>query len=108
MGEDSNGNKYYENTAYQSGRHRWVEYADLDNYNASSVPREWHGWLHHVDDAPGLPGREAPNEVKFLPMASARSLAAGEITAPTYNPKGSFLNKRGVRNWKRYTPWSPP
>ena len=87
MGEDSNGNKYYENTAYQSGRHRWVEYADLDNYNASSVPREWHGWLHHADDAPGLPDREAPHEVKFLPMASGRSLAAGEITAPTYTPK---------------------
>ena len=45
VGEDSNGNKYYENTGYQSGRHRWVEYADLDNYNTTSVPREWHGWL---------------------------------------------------------------
>ena len=70
MGEDSNGNKYYENTGYQSGRHRWVEYADLDNYNATSVPREWHGWLHHVDDEPeegsGPPldgglGRESPS-----------------------------------------------
>ena len=29
VGEDEFGNKYFENTAYQSGRHRWVEYADL-------------------------------------------------------------------------------
>ena len=29
VGEDEFGNKYFENTAYQSGRHRWVEYANL-------------------------------------------------------------------------------
>lgn len=109
VGEDSNGNKYYENTGYQSGRHRWVEYADLDNYNTTSVPREWHGWLHHVDDEPGLATRPAaPNEVAFLPAVSARSKDANEITAQQHFPKGHFLNKRGIRNWKRYTPWSPP
>lgn len=109
VGEDSNGNKYYENTGYQSGRHRWVEYADLDNYNTTSVPREWHGWLHHVDDEPGLAARPAaPNEVPFLPAVSARSKDAGELTAQQHFPKGHFLNKRGIRNWKRYTPWSPP
>ena len=109
VGEDSNGNKYYENTGYQSGRHRWVEYADLDNYNTTSVPREWHGWLHHVDDEPGLTTRPvAPNEVTFLPAVSARSKDAGEVTAAQHFPKGHFLNKRGIRNWKRYTPWSPP
>jgi NADH dehydrogenase (ubiquinone) 1 alpha subcomplex subunit 12 len=109
VGEDSNGNKYYENTGYQSGRHRWVEYADLDNYNTTSVPREWHGWLHHVDDEPGLTTRPvAPNEVTFLPAVSARSKDANEVTAAQHFPKGHFLNKRGIRNWKRYTPWSPP
>jgi NADH:ubiquinone oxidoreductase subunit len=33
-----------------AGRHRWVDYADTENYNASSVPPEWHGWLHHITD----------------------------------------------------------
>ena len=33
---------------------------------------------------------------------------AREVVAPTYRPKGHFLNERGMRNWKRYTPWSPP
>jgi NADH:ubiquinone oxidoreductase subunit len=33
-----------------AGRHRWVEYADAVDYDASSVPPEWHGWLHHITD----------------------------------------------------------
>ena len=28
-------------------------YADTKNYSASSIPREWHGWLHYIHD--GLP-----------------------------------------------------
>lgn len=43
-----------------SGRHRWVEYADRGRYNASQVPPEWHGWLHHITDHTG-------DEVSFLP-----------------------------------------
>lgn len=35
------------------GRHRWVEYAEKGRYNASQVPPEWHGWLHHVTDHTG-------------------------------------------------------
>lgn len=35
------------------GRHRWVEYAEKGRYNASQVPPEWHGWLHHITDHTG-------------------------------------------------------
>ena len=35
------------------GRHRWVEYAQKGRYNASQVPPEWHGWLHHITDHTG-------------------------------------------------------
>lgn len=35
------------------GRHRWVEYAEKGRYNASQVPPEWHGWLHHMTDHTG-------------------------------------------------------
>jgi len=51
MGTDRAGNKYFENTAdYPFGQHRWVEYSDIHNYDASMVPPEWHGWLHHQTD----------------------------------------------------------
>jgi len=36
-----------------AGRHRWVEYAEKGRYNASQVPPEWHGWLHHITDHTG-------------------------------------------------------
>ncbi|KAI5083510.1 hypothetical protein GOP47_0003253 [Adiantum capillus-veneris] len=50
VGVDKFGNKYYEKLNAQYGRHRWVEYADLNNYDASTVPPEWHGWLHYITD----------------------------------------------------------
>ncbi|CAI9087049.1 OLC1v1021015C3 [Oldenlandia corymbosa var. corymbosa] len=54
VGIDKFGNKYYEKFGdTQYGRHRWVEYASKDRYNASQVPPEWHGWLHFITDHTG-------------------------------------------------------
>lgn len=54
-GIDKIGNKYYEDLSGYSpyGQHRWVEYVDDWNYDASMVPPEWHGWLHHMTDECG-------------------------------------------------------
>jgi len=55
-GTDKFGNKYYENIDdYPFGQHRWVEYANASNYDASMIQPEWHGWMHHVYD-------ETPND----------------------------------------------
>ena len=60
IGEDANGNKYYENLDYQigacgerrqspasltplAGRHRWVVFADQKGYSGTSVTPDWHG-----------------------------------------------------------------
>ncbi|KAI6214057.1 hypothetical protein M3Y94_00223800 [Aphelenchoides besseyi] len=54
VGEDKFGNKYYKNDSYFMPRNRWVVYPEkvwLD-YDASQVPPEWHGWLHHITDVP--------------------------------------------------------
>ncbi|KAG2318260.1 hypothetical protein Bca52824_021382 [Brassica carinata] len=54
VGVDKFGNKYYQKLGdTQYGRHRWVEYASKDRYNASQVPAEWHGWLHFITDHTG-------------------------------------------------------
>mmetsp|Transcript_28812 Transcript_28812/g.84452 ORF Transcript_28812/g.84452 Transcript_28812/m.84452 type:complete len:184 (+) Transcript_28812:73-624(+) len=60
VGEDTNGNKYYENTAMPYGRTRWYEpkvplrIFEMDQYyDPSQVTPEWHGWLHYVTDKPG-------------------------------------------------------
>ncbi|CAD6196146.1 unnamed protein product [Caenorhabditis auriculariae] len=54
VGTDKFGNRYYEDNSYFIPRNRWVEFPDkvwLD-YDASQVPPDWHGWLHHITDDP--------------------------------------------------------
>ena len=54
VGTDVGGNKYYENLVdYPFGQHRWVEYKDIHNYDASQVQPEWQGWLCGMHDVPG-------------------------------------------------------
>lgn len=53
IGEDVNGNRYYENPDYSHGQHRWIEYKDIHNPDASTIPPEWHGWMCHMQDVPG-------------------------------------------------------
>lgn len=43
VGEDKFGNRYYQNA---SGARRWVIYNGT--VEASRVPPDWHGWLHHT------------------------------------------------------------
>jgi len=41
--------------SYANGQHRWVVYAGEKSFydvDSSTVPPEWHGWLHHTTDAP--------------------------------------------------------
>ncbi|KAE8218296.1 hypothetical protein CF319_g7805 [Tilletia indica] len=51
VGEDRNGNKYYENLDEIPGRHRWVDFAQ-NNPNSSQVDPSWHGWLAHIRKDP--------------------------------------------------------
>ncbi|MFH1158416.1 MAG: NADH-ubiquinone oxidoreductase subunit NDUFA12 family protein [Pseudomonadota bacterium] len=61
VGTDSPGNKYYK-CAPRKGtelERRWVMY--VDKAEASLVPPEWHGWLHHQTDIlPGNSGGRSP------------------------------------------------
>ncbi len=44
VGEDNNGNKYYQN---KSGR-RWVVYNG--EVEASKIPNEWYSWMHFMNN----------------------------------------------------------
>ena len=52
VGQDAIGNIYYEDRRPREGapRRRWVDYKGEPE--ASSVPPEWHAWLHYTVDAP--------------------------------------------------------
>ncbi len=48
VGEDAFGNRYFEErgTSFNGRPRRWVMYRGYAD--ASKVPADWHGWLHHT------------------------------------------------------------
>jgi NADH:ubiquinone oxidoreductase subunit len=79
VGEDPFGNRYYQN---RQGTRRWVVYAGT--VEASRVPPEWHGWLHHTFKNPPTiePPKVKPWEKEHLPNLSG--------TPEAYRPDGSL------------------
>lgn len=51
VGTDYLGNRYYSGKPRKGYKHdrRWVMYKGAPE--ASSIPPEWHGWMHHQTDA---------------------------------------------------------
>jgi NADH:ubiquinone oxidoreductase subunit len=104
VGADEFGNRYYEakdnRDSYDGRKRRWVifkGYAD-----ASKVPPDWHGWLHHTFMEPPtvapLPRKKF--EKDYVPNLSG--------TIHAYRPKGS-LARGGERQRATgdYEAWSP-
>ncbi|MPS69924.1 MULTISPECIES: NADH:ubiquinone oxidoreductase subunit NDUFA12 [Novosphingobium] len=105
VGTDAQGNKYYRSKrdkvrTTEGYERRWVIYVGAND--ASNVPSEWHGWLHHSYD--GVPESHlAPPriwEVDYTPNATG--------TAAAYRPQGA-LERGGKRAAATgdYEAWSP-
>jgi len=96
VGADTFGNRYYRS---KDGKRRWVLYRGT--VEASRVPADWHGWLHHTFKEPPDGSVVArPWEKEHLPNLSG--------TEGAYYPPGS-LARTGVRAPATgdYEPWSP-
>jgi len=101
VGEDALGNVYFESKKPVGGvRKRWVIYSGSND--ASRVPPEWHGWLHHTfDDVPEsfLPPpriweKEATPNLTGTPLA--------------YRPQGALgAGDRRAAATGDYEAWSP-
>ena len=100
-GTDELGNVYYEGKALPDGRlRRSVIYNGAND--ASRVPPEWYGWLHHqIDDLPDVtlpPARRWENEAK----------ANQTGTTGAYRPAGSLAaSGRRAPATGDYEAWSP-
>ena len=79
VGEDSFGNRYFQT---KDSKRRWVIYAGT--VEASRVPPEWHGWLHHTFDKPPTlePLKTQPWETPHEPNLTG--------TKQAYHPEGSL------------------
>ena len=127
VGTDTQGNQYYENYKDYAAGHRWVVYSGKEytsksfyDFDPSSIPPEWHGWLHNTTAAP-------PTSTTVGEMHEPRALAAGSsapytratggVVDPTLQPNKSNCKPRGwglgnglAEGSKpfEYGPWTQP
>ncbi len=103
VGGDAQGNRYFE---ARDGRkiggytRRWVIYSGLAE--ASCVPPDWHGWLHHTVDVP-------PTEETYMPREWQKPHRPNMTGTPeAYRPQGSL--QKGAHRPKAtgdYEAWRP-
>ncbi|MCX7677058.1 MAG: NADH:ubiquinone oxidoreductase subunit NDUFA12 [Alteraurantiacibacter sp.] len=102
VGTDAQGNRYYRSRNVKDGERerRWVIYNGPND--ASRVPAEWHGWLHHSYDE--LPESHLPPpriwEAEFTPNVTG--------TPAAYRPAGAL--ERGGKRARAtgdYEAWTP-
>ena len=97
VGADQFGNRYYQS---KDGKRRWVIYNGT--VEASRVPPDWHGWLHHTFKEPPTkaPFKERPWEQAHQPNMSGTDYAK--------RPSGSLL-RSGERPPATgdYEAWTP-
>ncbi len=104
VGEDQLGNQYYvakSRPGYKRER-RWVIYNGAPE--ASKVPPEWHGWLHHQTD-------DIPDEMSESFRRSWQKPPQINLTGTklAYRPPGHIL-EGGKRDKATgdYEAWTPP
>lgn len=103
VGSDNLGNRYYRSKpikGYKRER-RWVIYKG--EAEASLVPPEWHGWLHHQTDT--VPDERAQSYRRNWQKPHQPNLTG---TNQAYRPPGHILSG-GVREKATgdYEAWTP-
>ncbi|MDX2233386.1 MAG: NADH:ubiquinone oxidoreductase subunit NDUFA12 [Hyphomonadaceae bacterium] len=102
VGQDEQNNRYYEERkpSLDGRKRRWVVYEGLAE--ASKVPPDWHGWLHHT--------YEAPPTTEPLPRKAWERPHIPNLTGTpgAYRPRGSLARGGGrPRATGDYEPWTP-
>lgn len=95
VGEDRNGNIYYRS---KTDSRRWVIFAG--EIEASKIPPDWHGWLHHTFDA--CPGHDELTH-KSWEKPHQENLTGGDLA---YAPAGSMRSNKPVAR-QDYEAWQP-
>lgn len=108
VGVDQLGNRYYRGKPRANDRfagkpreRRWVLYKDVAE--ASLVPAEWHGWLHHQTDR--VPDNDNPLRQTWQKPHQSNMTGSDQ----TYLPPG-HAKRGGQRDSASsdYQPWQPP
>lgn len=103
VGIDQFGNQYYRAKARKNYNHerRWVKY-QTNNVQATEVPPEFHGWLHHQTDT--FPNQNSGYR-KVWQKDHEPNLTG---TTLAYKPKGHLLTEgKRSRATGDYEAWTP-
>lgn len=102
VGKDELGNIYYTQKKTKAGvrAKRWVMYAGAAD--PSSVPPEWHGWLHYTTDMTPADNPRPHYAWQKPPKANMSG------TNEAYLPDGHVLNDHPrQKNVADYQAWQP-
>ena len=105
MGTDMYGNVYYTGKPHPNATHerRWVIYKGMAE--ASKVPPEWHGWLHHQTDV--FPNMDEKNPYRQKWQKPHKPNLTG--TPYAYVPKGhASRGEKRADATGDYKAWTPP
>lgn len=100
IGKDDQGNAYFEERKVVGGRRRrYVLYNGLAE--ASRIPPDWFGWLHHI--------LLEPPTVAPLPRKAWEREHRPNLTGThlAYRPAGSLANAGEARPMDGYESWDP-
>ncbi len=97
IGKDEFGNSYYKE---KGGTRRYVTYNGISD--PTTVPPEWHGWLHYTVDTP-------PTEENYKPkpwqQPHQRNMTG---TSGAYRPPGSTMTEgKRPKVTGDYDSWQP-
>ncbi len=103
VGEDVLGNRYFTakpRKGYKRER-RWIIYNGAPE--ASNIPPEWHGWMHHQTDT--IPANDAKSFRRSWQKPHQKNMTG---TNQAYRPPGHLL-KEGKRpeTTGDYEAWDP-
>lgn len=108
VGEDEQGNRFFENPHETFGRDRWVEYSDVKNFDSANIAPRWHAWLHKMTDDVVDPAQD-PSYVRpvtrnltgtaraYVPTAhrnSGRSAGPAPSKFQSWDPSGGAKERK--------------
>lgn len=103
VGTDAMGNVYYRakpRKGYKQER-RWVLYKGAPE--ASKIPPEWHGWMHHQTD--DVPASDSPSFRRPWQKPHTQNLTG---TKAAYRPSGHILaGGQRAKATGDYEAWKP-
>ncbi|PZW38661.1 NADH:ubiquinone oxidoreductase subunit [Humitalea rosea] len=101
IGTDRFGNRYFESRADMPGygrKRRWVAYNGAPD--STTVPAEWHAWLHHTTAAPLDESKRLPWQLEHQRNLTGTPLA--------WRPKGAdAMGGARLPTAGDYEAWTP-